>query len=113
VEINTYALAVVAVLALAGCLALGIGLAIHGRSRSGERSGHTPGGLVLPPPGSGGLWGEHDARAGAPSNTFQADERAVEGRRRRRPLTADQQATRDAWARWRSERGNQTRARDD
>jgi hypothetical protein len=113
VEINTYALAVVGVLALASCVALGIGLALKGRRHTREHSEHAPGGRLLLPPGASGLWGEHDARAGALGNTFRADEPPAERRRRRRPLTADQQATRDAWARWRAERADPTHPGDD
>jgi hypothetical protein len=93
VEIITYALAVVGALTVASCLAFGIGLALNQSDRSRQHSGHTPGGLVLPPPGSNGLWGDNDPRI----------DQAVDVRRRR-PLTADQQATRDAWARWRAGR---------
>jgi hypothetical protein len=100
VEIITYALAVVGALTVASCLVLGIGLVINRLGRSRQHSGHTPGGLVLPPPGSGGLWGDHDASVGAPGNTSPGGVR-----RRRQPLTDDQQATRDAWARWRAEQG--------
>ena len=92
-EINTYALAVVGALTVASCVALGIGLAFNGRRRSREHAGHSPGGRLLLPPSAGGLWRGHDARAAAPSNALRADEPGVEGRRRRRrPLTADQQA---------------------
>jgi hypothetical protein len=99
VEIITYALAVVGALTVASCLVLGIGLVINRLGRSRQHSGHTPGGLVLPPPGSGGLWGDHDASVGVPGNTSRG------GVRRRQPLTDDQQATREAWARWRAEQG--------
>jgi hypothetical protein len=106
VGIITYALAVVGALTIASCLALVIGLAFNRRRRYSEHPGHTPGGRLLSPPGSGGPWGGHGARAGTPSTASRTDELASsERRRRRRPLTADQQATRDAWARWRAERG--------
>lgn len=112
-EINTYALAVVGVLAFAGCVALGVGLALNERRHTGEHPEHAPGGRLLLPPGAGGLWGKHDVRPGAPGNTFRAEEPPLERRRRRRPLTADQQATRDAWARWRAERADPTHDRDE
>jgi hypothetical protein len=98
VELNTYALAVVAALTVASCLGLGMGLALISLRRSREHAGHAIGGRLLAPPGSDGLWGEHDAWAGS----SRADEPAVEAHRRRRPLTADQKATRAAWARWRA-----------
>ena len=103
-EIITYALAVVGALTVASCLAFGIGLALNRSGRSRQHAGHTPGGLVLPPPGSDGIWGEPEARVSTPSAGSVADESAADRRRRRRPLTADQQATRDAWARWRAGR---------
>jgi hypothetical protein len=102
VGIITYAPAVVGALTVASCLALRIGLALERRGRSREHSGHTPGGRVLSPTASSGLRSEHLARVGTPSNTSRTDELDA---RRRRPLTADQQATRDAWARWRAEQG--------
>ena len=101
-EISAYALAVVGTLTVASCLALGLGLAIHRSGRPRKYSGHTPGGRVLSPTASSGLWSERYAGAGTSRNTSRADELAP---RRRRPLTADQQATRDAWARWRAEQG--------
>jgi len=97
-----YALGVVDVLTLASCLALGIGLALNRRTRPPKHSEYTPGGRVLSPAASGGLNSAHYARVGAPTNTPRRDEPEA---RRRRPLTADQQATRDAWARWRAEQG--------
>jgi hypothetical protein len=101
VGIGTYALGVVGAVTVASCVALGLGLALNRRGRPRKISGHTPGGRVLSPTASSGLWSEPYARVGSPSNTSRADGR--EGRRR--PLTADQQATRDAWARWRAEQG--------
>ena len=97
-----YALGVVDVLTLASCLALGIGLALNRRTRPPKHSEYTPGGRVLSPAASGGLNSAHYARVGAPTNTPRRDEPEA---RRRRPLTADQQATRDAWAQWRAEQG--------
>ena len=97
--ISTYALAVVGALTAAGCLALAIGLTLNRSGRPLRHSGHIPGGRVLSPTASSGLRSEHYA-----SSTSRADR--VETRRRGRPLTADQQATRDAWARWRAEQGS-------
>ena len=102
-EISTYALSVVGALTVASCLALGIGLAIHRRGRPRKHSGHRPGGRVLSPTASSELWNERYARVGTATNTSRAHELEA---RRRRPLTADQQATRDAWARWRAEQGS-------
>ncbi len=101
-EIVTYAPAVVGALTVASCLALHVGVALDRRGRTRRHSSHTPGGRVLSPTASTGLRSEHHARVDTPGTTSRADE--VEGRRRR-PLTADQQATRDAWARWRAEQG--------
>ncbi len=100
--ISTYVLAVVGALTVAGCVALGIGLALNRRGRPRRISGHTPGGRVLSPTASSALWSGPYARVGTPGTTARPDEREA---RRHRPLTADQQATRDAWARWRAERG--------
>jgi len=102
VGIGTYALGVVGAVTIASCVALGLGLALSRRGRPRKISGRTPGGRVLSPTASSGLWSEPYARVGTPSNTSRAGEREA---RRRRPLTADQQATRDAWARWRAEQG--------
>jgi hypothetical protein len=113
VEINTYTFDVVAALSAASLLALAIVLLIIRRRRSLHHAGHAPGGRLIAPPGSDGLWGEPDAWAGPPSTISRADEPAVETRRRRRrPLTADQKATRAAWARWRAAQA-QTRASHD
>jgi hypothetical protein len=102
VGISTYVLGVVGALTVASCVALGIGLALTRRGRPRRISGHTPGGRVLSPTASSGLWSGPYARVDTPGTTARPDEREA---RRRRPLTADQQATRDAWARWRAERG--------
>ena len=99
--ISTYAMGVVGALTVASCVALGIGLAINGRGLPRRHSGHTPGGRVLSPTASSGLLSERNPRFGPPSSTSRPGERDA----RRRPLTADQQATRDAWARWRAEQG--------
>jgi hypothetical protein len=106
VGISTYVLGVVGALTVASCVALGIGLALTRRGRPRRISGHTPGGRVLSPTASSGVWSAPYARVGTPGNAARPDER--EGHRRR-PLTADQQATRDAWARWRAEQGRQPR----
>lgn len=100
--ISMYALVVVGALTVASCVALGIGLALNRRGLPRKQSGHTPGGRLISPTASSGLWSGPYARVGTPSNTARPDERDA---RRRRPLTADQQATRDAWARWRAEQG--------
>jgi hypothetical protein len=102
VGIITYAPAIVGALTVACCLALHIGVALERRGRSREHFGHTPGGRVLSPTASSGLRSEYHARVGTPSTSSRAGELEA---RRRRPLTADQQATRDAWARWRAEQG--------
>ena len=99
--ISTYALGVVGALTVAGCVAFGIGLALNRRGLPRRHSAHIPGGRVLSPTASSGLWNGPYARVGSPGSTARPDEREA---RRRRPLTADQQATRDAWARWRAER---------
>ena len=101
VGMSTYALGIVGALAVASCVAIGIGLALNRRGRPRRISGHTPGGRVLSPTASSGLWSEPYARARTPGSTPQANEGTA---RSRRPLTADQQATRDAWARWRAGR---------
>ena len=101
--ISTYALAVVGMLTVASCLALAIGLAVNRRGRPRRHSGHIPGGRVLSPTASSGPRSEPYGRVGTPSITPRTDKVAA---RRRRPLTADQQATRDAWARWRAEQGS-------
>ena len=102
--IVTYALAVVGALTVASCLVLGIGLALNRRAHPHAHPGHAPGGRLLSPPDSSGPWGDHDAWASGPDTTSRADEPEAGGRsRRRRPLTADQKATRDAWAQWRAE----------
>ena len=98
--ISTYALGIVGALTVASCVALGIGLALNRRGHR-RHSGHTPGGRLLSPTASSGLWSEPYARAGNASTSSRANE----AKARRRPLTADQQATRDAWARWRAEQG--------
>jgi hypothetical protein len=102
----TYALAVVGALTVASCLVLGIGLALNRGGRTHAHPGHAPGGRLLSPPDTSGLWGDHDAWVSSPSGTSRADgpEAGIRSRRRR-PLTADQQATREAWARWRAEQG--------
>jgi hypothetical protein len=98
VGISTYALGVVGALTVAGCVAFGIGLALNRRGLLRRHSGHIPGGRVLSPTASSGLY----ERVGTPGGTARPDEREA---RRRRPLPADQQATRDAWVRWRAEQG--------
>jgi hypothetical protein len=55
VGISTYALGVVGALTVAGCVALGIGLALNRRGLPRRYSGHTPGGRVLSPTASSGL----------------------------------------------------------
>jgi hypothetical protein len=100
VGISTYVLGVVGALTVASCVALGIGLAVNRRGLPRKHSGHTPGGRLLSPTASSGLFERPYARAGTPTGTSRPDEPLA---RRRRPLTADQQATRDAWARWRAE----------
>jgi hypothetical protein len=106
VGIITYALAVVGALTVASCLVLGIGLVLNRGGHSDGHPGHAPGGRLLLPPDSSGRWGDHDARVPSPSNTSRADDPEVGiGSRRRRSLTADQQATREAWERWRAEQG--------
>jgi len=102
VGIGTYVLGVVGALTVASCVAFGIGLTLHRRGHPRRISGHKPGGRVLSPTASSGLWSEPYARVGSPGNNARPGEREA---RRRRPLTADQQATRDAWARWRAEQG--------
>jgi hypothetical protein len=97
-----YALGVVDALTLASCLALGVGLALNRRTRPPKQSEYTPGGRVLLPAASSGFSRARYASDGAPTNTPRQGEPEA---RRRRPLTADQQATRDAWARWRAEQG--------
>ncbi len=109
-EISSYTLAVVGALTVAGCLALGIGLALNQRGLSRQRSGHAPGGRLLRAPSSAGLWGKFDGRVGTPSNPSRADVPDVEAHSRSRPLTADQQATRAAWARWRAEQAAKAQA---
>lgn len=99
--IGTYVLGVVGALTVAGSVTLGIGLAVNRRGRPRRISGHTPGGRVLSPTASGALWGRPYAQVGTRGSASRPDE----PRARRRPLTADQQATRDAWARWRAEQG--------
>lgn len=101
--ISTYAPAVAGALTVASCVALRIAVALDRRARSRNTSGYTPGGRVLWPTASSGLSSKNHPRVGTPSNTSRAD-RPEAGRRR--PLTADQQATRDAWARWRAEQGS-------
>jgi hypothetical protein len=100
--IIAYALAVVGALTVTSAMALHVGLALDRRGRSRAHSGHPRGGRVLSPTASSGRWSEHHVRVGTPSIASRAD--ALETARRR-PLTADQQATRDAWARWRAEQG--------
>jgi hypothetical protein len=100
VGISTYAPAVVGALTVASCAALYIAVALDRRARSRKTSGYTMGGRVLWPTASSGLSSKHPARVGTPRNTPRADRPKAH---RRRPLTADQQATRDAWARWRAE----------
>lgn len=99
---STYALGVVGALTVASCAALGIGLALNRRGLPRRYSRHTLGGRVLSPTASSGLLSERNPRFPPPSSTSRPGERDA---RRRRPLTADQQATRDAWARWRAEQG--------
>ena len=97
--ISTYALGVVAAFSVASCVALGIGLVLNRRGLPRKHFGHIPGGRVLSPTASSGLWSEPYSRVGTPSTTSRPNEPRA---RRRRPLTADQQATRDAWARKRA-----------
>jgi hypothetical protein len=99
--IVTYALAVVGALTVVSSLVLGIGLALNRSGRSQGHPGHAPGGRLLSPPDSSGPWRDHDAWV----NPSRADQPEAGVRSRRRPLTADQQATREAWARWRAEQG--------
>jgi hypothetical protein len=79
VGISTYALGVVGALTVASCVALGIGLALNRRGRPRKISGHTPGGRVLSPTASNGLWIEGYGRVGTPSNTARPDERGRGG----------------------------------
>ena len=99
--IITYAVAVAGALTVASSLALHIVVALNQRGRSRKHSGDTPGGRVLLPTASSGRRSERHARVGTSSSIPRADKVGA----RRRPLTADQQATRDAWARWRAEQG--------
>ena len=100
--ISTYAPAVAGALTVASCLALRIAVALDRRGRSRNTSGYTPGGRSPWPTASSQSWSENHARVSTSSKTSRAD--GLEAGRRR-PLTADQQATRDAWARWRAEQG--------
>jgi len=102
VRIITYAPAVAGALTIASCLALRIGVTLDRRMRSRNTSGHTPGGRVLWPASSSGLRRGSDPPIVTRSKGSRAG--GPEGHRRR-PLTADQQATREAWARWRAEQG--------
>ena len=99
--ISMFSLGVVGALTVASCVALSIGLALNRRGLHRKHFAHTPGGRVIPPTASSGLWSGPYARAGSGNPARPAEREA----HRRRPLTADQQATRDAWARWRAEHG--------
>ena len=99
--ISAYAPAVAGALTVASCLALRIAVALDRRGRSRNTSGYTRGGRLLWPTASSGPSSENHARVST-STTSRAEGLEAD---RRRPLTADQQATRDAWARWRAEQG--------
>jgi len=101
VEISTYVMGAVAALTVASCMTLGMGLALRRRGRPRRISGHTPGGRVLSPTASSGLWSRPYGQVGPSTSASRPGEPGS----RRRPLTPDQQATRDAWARWRAEQG--------
>jgi hypothetical protein len=99
--ISMYSLGVVGALTVASCLALSIGLALNRRGVHRKHFAHTPGGRVIPPTASSGLWSGPYARVGSGNPARPAGRQAHQPR----PLTADQQATREAWARWRAEQG--------